>query len=422
MKDKVFELIKKEEKRQQETLMMIPSENYTSAAVQEALGSFLTHKYAEGYPGRRYYQGNKIIDEIENLAVERAKKLFSVPHANVQPYSGSPANMAVSLALVSPGETIMGMDLRAGGHLTHGAPVSFSGKFFKVVSYGVDKSGWLDYGEVESLAKKHRPRLIWCGATAYPRIFDWKKFAEIAEKIDAWLVADISHYAGLVAGGAYPSPVPFVDVVTTTTHKTLSGPRGAIIMITKRGLKKDSQLSQKVDRWVFPGLQGGPHENNIAGIAVALGEAKTKKFKQYTKQIVINAKVLAEELIKYGFDLVSGGTDNHLILIDLRNKRIDGKEAAVMLEETGIVVNANSIPNDPAPPFKPSGIRLGTPALTSRGLKEREIRLIAGWINEVLNFPPKMTGQVRLMNRRMKFKKEKIKKEIRNLCKKFPIF
>jgi len=406
MKDKIFELIKKEEKRQQETLMMIPSENYTSGAVRQALGSFLTHKYAEGYPGRRYYQGNKIVDEIENLAVERAKKLFGVPHVNVQPYSGSPANMAVLFTLVNQGGTIMGMDLRAGGHLTHGAPVNFSGIFFKTVSYGVGEDGWLDYGKIENLAKKSRPRLIWCGATAYPRIFDWQKFAKIAKGVGAWLVADIAHYAGLIAGGAYPSPAPFVDVITTTTHKTLGGPRGAIIMVTKKGLQKDPQLAQKIDRWVFPGLQGGPHENNIAGIAVALEEARTKKFKQYAKQVVINAKVLAEELIKYGFDLVSGGTDNHLILVDLRNKGIGGKEAAVALEEAGIVVNANSIPNDPSPPLKPSGIRLGTPAVTRRGMKEKEMKLIAGWINEILNF---------------KFKKEKVKKEVKNLCKKFPI-
>jgi len=416
MKDKVFELIREEEKRQQETLMMIPSENYTSIAVREALGSFLTHKYAEGYPGKRYYQGNKIIDEIENLAVERAKKLFGVPHANVQPYSGSPANMAACFALVNPGETIMGMDLRAGGHLTHGASVSFSGKFFKVVSYGVDKNGWLDYEEIKNLAKKYRPKFIWCGATAYPRIFDWKKFAEIAEGVGAWLVADIAHYAGLIAGGAYPSPAPFVDVITTTTHKTLCGPRGAIIMVTEKGLKKDSQLGQKIDRWVFPGLQGGPHENNIAGIAVALAEASRPGFKKYAHQVVKNAKVLAEELIKYGFDLVSGGTDNHLILIDLRNKRIGGKEAAVALEKGGIVVNANSIPNDPAPPFRPSGIRLGTPAATRRGMKEAEMRLIAGWINESLKLkvscPPISQESEKL---------KQIRNEIKNFLKDFPI-
>jgi len=416
MKDKIFELIKKEEKRQQETLMMIPSENYISGAVRQALGSFLTHKYAEGYPGRRYYQGNKIIDEIENLAIERAKKLFGVPHANVQPYSGSPANMAVLFALVNPGGTIMGMDLRAGGHLTHGAPVSFSGKFFKVVSYGVDKKGWLDYEKIENLAKKSRPKLIWCGATAYPRIFDWQKFAKIAEEVDAWLVADIAHYAGLIAGGAYPSPVPFVDVITTTTHKTLGGPRGAIIMVTEKGLKKDPQLGQKIDRWVFPGLQGGPHENNIAGIAVALAEASQPEFKKYAHQVVKNAKVLAEELIKYGFDLVSGGTDNHLILVDLRNKGIGGKQAAVALEEAGIVVNASSIPNDPAPPLRPSGIRLGTPAVTRRGMKEKEMRLIAGWINESLKLkvtrPPIWRESEKL---------KKIRNEIKTFLKDFPI-
>jgi len=416
MKDKVFELIKKEENRQRETLMMIPSENYASPAVRKALASFLTHKYAEGYPGRRYYQGNKIIDEIENLAVERAKKLFGVPHANVQPYSGSPANMAVYFTLVSPGDTIMGMDLRAGGHLTHGAPVSFSGIFFKVVSYGVDKNGWLDYKEIESLAKKYRPKLIWCGATAYPRIFDWKKFAEIAEKIGAWLVADIAHYAGLIAGGVYPSPASFVDVITTTTHKTLRGPRGAIIMVTEKGFKKDPQLGQKIDRWVFPGLQGGPHVNNIAGIAVALEEARTKKFEQYAKQIVVNAKVLAEELVKYGFDLVSGGTDNHLVLLDLRNRGIEGKEAAVALEEAGIVVNANSVPNDPAPPFRPSGIRLGTPAVTTRGMKEKEMKLIASWINESLKLkvacPPIWRESEKL---------KRIRNEIKTFLRDFPI-
>ena len=421
MKDKIFELIKEEEGRQRETLMMIPSENYASAAVRQALASFLTHKYAEGYPGKRYYQGNKIIDEIESLAVERAKKLFGVPYANVQSYSGSPANMAIYFALLNPGDTIMGMDLKAGGHLTHGGRVNFSGIFFKAISYGVDKNGWLDYNEIENLAKKDRPKLIWCGATAYPRIFDWEKFAKIAEKIGAWLAADIAHYAGLIAGGAYPSPMPFVDVITTTTHKTLRGPRGAIIMVTKKGLKKDSQLGQKIDRWVFPGLQGGPHENNIAGIAVALEEARTEKFKQYAKQIVVNAKVLAEELIKYGFNLVSGGTDNHLILVDLRNKGIGGKETAVALEKAGIVVNANSIPDDPAPPLKPSGIRLGTPAVTSRGMKEKEMKLIAGWINQILNLLSKQVGQARLPEEQVKLKKEKVRKEVRNLCNKFPI-
>ncbi|MGB9706775.1 MAG: serine hydroxymethyltransferase, partial [Microgenomates group bacterium] len=330
-------------------------------------------------------------------------------HANVQPYSGSPANMAVCFALANPGETVMGMELRAGGHLTHGAAVNFSGKFFKVVSYGVAKNGLLDYEEIKSLAKKHHPSLIWCGATAYPRIFDWEKFGKIAEEVGAWLVADIAHYAGLVVGGVYPSPAPFADVITTTTHKTLRGPRGAIIMVTKKGLKKDPKLGEKIDRWVFPGLQGGPHENNIAAIAVALGEASRPEFKKYARQVVKNAKVLGGELKKYGFDLVSGGTDNHLVLVDLRNKKIGGKEAAVVLEEAGIVVNANSIPHDPAPPFRPSGIRLGTPAVTTRGTKEKEMKKIAFWIAQAL----KNYNQKKIL--------AKIEGEIRKFLLSFPI-
>lgn len=373
-------LILEEKKRQLQTLTLIPSENYTSNAVREALASWLTHKYAEGYPGKRYYQGNEIIDKIENLAIQRAKKLFDIPFANVQPYSGSLANMAVCFALTKPGETIMGMDFRAGGHLTHGAAVNFSGKFFKVVSYGVGKDGWLDYQEIEELAKKYKPKIIWCGATAYPRIFNWKKMGEIGQKVGAWVAADIAHYAGLIVGGVYPSPVSWTDVITTTTHKTLRGPRGAMILVTKRGIKKDKDLPAKINHWVFPGLQGGPHMNNIAGIAVSLKEAMRLDFKKYAIQIVKNAQVLAEELKNYGFELVTGGTDNHLILIDLRRQKIEGKEVAIWLEEAGVVVNVNSIPNDSAPPLRPSGIRLGTPAVTTLGMKEKEMKKIAEFI------------------------------------------
>ena len=411
MKDKIFELIAKEEKRQKETLMMIPSENYTSSAIRKAVGSVLMHKYSEGYPGKRYYQGNKFIDEIESLAIERAKKLFGVPYANVQALSGAAANAAVYFALLNPGDRIMGMVLSSGGHLTHGHPkITFSGKYFQSVQYTVGKDGWLDYGEIERLALAQKPNIIVCGYTAYPRTIDFERFGKIADKVGAYLLADIAHIAGLVVGGVHPSPVPYVDVVTTTTHKTLRGPRGAIIMVTKKGLEKDSLMGQKIDRAVFPGLQGGPHDNQTAGIAVCLAEALTLSFKKYAQQIVKNAKALAEELKKYDFSLVTGGTDNHLILIDLRNKKIDGKKAAEILEEAGIVVNKNTIPFDPNPPANPSGIRLGTPALTTRGMKEKEARLIASWINEILNVKYPMLNV------------QKIKEEVKKLCQRFPIF
>jgi glycine hydroxymethyltransferase len=405
----ITRLIKLEEKRQAETLMLIPSENYSSRAVREAAGSILVHKYAEGYPGKRYYQGNKIIDEIETLAINRAKKLFGVPHVNVQPYSGSPANMAVYFACCNPGDTVMGMDLTAGGHLTHGWKVNFSGMLYKSIQYTTDKNGWLDYEEIEELAQKYRPKIIWAGATAYPRFFDWEKFGKIADSINALFAADIAHYAGLIVGGVYPSPVPFTHVITTTTHKTLRGPRAALILVTEKGLKKDHDLPQKIDRAVFPGLQGGPHENTIAALAVALAEASRPSFKNYAQQVVENAKILAEELKKQGFNLVTGGTDNHLILSDLSNLRIDGKNAAVLLEKAGLVVNANSIPHDPNPPFRPSGIRLGTPAVTTRGMGKEEMVKIAGWIEEILK-------------RKAKSEKRKaIRQEVRSLCQKFPV-
>ncbi len=404
--DKVLLLIKAEEKRQNETLMMIPSENYTSKEVRRAVGSALMHKYSEGYPGRRYYQGNEVVDEIENLAIKRAKKLFRTPHANIQPYSGSPANAAVYMALLDPGDKLMGMSLSAGGHLTHGHPnITFSGKYFKSVQYGVEEDGWIDYGNVAKLARSEKPKLIVAGLTAYPRLLDWKKFAEIADSVGAYLVADISHIAGLIVGGVHPSPIKYADVITTTTHKTLRGPRGAIIMVTEKGLKKDPEMAKKIDRAVFPGLQGGPHDNTTAAIALCLNEAVKPEFKKYAKQAVENAKVLSDELKSYGFNLVTGGTDNHLILIDLRNKNIVGKDAAVNLEKAGIIVNCNSIPNDPNPPMNPSGIRLGTPALTTRGMKASEMKMIAGWINSSIHGEDVV----------------KVRGEVTALCKKFQL-
>jgi len=393
----IAKLIDLETERQKTSLEMIPSENHSSLAVREALGSLLTDKYAEGYPGKRYYAGLKYYDILEDLCRERAKKLFKVAHANVQPYSGSPANAAVYMAVCEPGDVIMGMALPMGGHLTHGWKVNFSVN---------EKTHLLDYGEIEKLAKENKPKLIFVGATAYPRIFDWKKLGDIADSVGAYLVADIAHIAGLVVGQSHPSPVPYVHLVTTTTHKTLRGPRGAMILVTQKGLDKDPDLAKKVDRAIFPGLQGGPHENAIAGIAVCLKEASTPAFKKYAKQIVKNAKALAEELKKYGFNLVSGGTDNHLILVDLRNKNIGGSEAQDLLEAAGITINKNTIPYDPAPPFKPSGIRMGTPAITTRGMKEKEMKTIAGWINEVVSSPKSV---------------EKVREEIRIFCKRFPL-
>jgi len=408
MEDKeIFNLIKKETERQKTSLEMIPSENHTSPAVRKALGSLLTDKYAEGYPGKRYYAGLKYYDQIENLCRERAKKLFKTEYANVQPYSGSPANHAVYFALLKPGDTAMGMSLPHGGHLTHGWKVNFSAKYYNSVQYGVNKKTHLiDYGKVKKLVQERRPKLIWVGATAYPRVFNWRKFAEIADSVEAYLAADIAHIAGLVAAGIHPNPAPHVHIITTTTHKTLRGPRGGIIMATKKGLEKDEDLPKKIDKAVFPGLQGGPHENSIAAIAVCLKEAADPAFKKYAEQVVKNAKVLAEELKKYKFNLISGGTDNHLILIDLRNKNISGAEAQDRLEKAGITVNKNSIPFDPAPPFKPSGLRLGTPAITTRGMREKEMKQIAFWINEVID----SEGNI-----------EKAREEVKELCEEYPL-
>ena len=403
----IAKLIALETERQKTSLQMIPSENHCSLAVREALGSILTDKYAEGYPGKRYYGGNQFIDMVENFCIDRAKKLFKVEHVNVQPHSGSPANAAVYMATCNPGDTIMGMALPMGGHLTHGSKPSFSGKFFKAVQYGLDpKTHLLNYDEFEKMAHEHKPVLIWVGGSAYPRMFDWEKLGRIADASGAYLAADIAHIAGLVAGGVHSSPVPFAHIVTTTTHKTLRGPRGGMIMVTKKGIEKDPELPKKIDKAVFPGLQGGPHENAIAAIAVCLKEASAPAFKKYAAQVVKNAKALAEELKKHEFNLISGGTDNHLLLIDLRNKNITGAQAQNLLESIGISTNRNSIPFDPAGPFNPSGIRLGTPAITTRGMKEREMEKIARWIYEAMQKPSHA---------------KKIRQEVKKLCKKFPL-
>jgi glycine hydroxymethyltransferase len=368
-------LVAKEEERQRQKIRLIPSENYTSAAVLDACGTVLQNKYSEGYPGKRYYEGQQFIDPIEQLAIDRAKALFGVDHANVQPYSGSPANLAVYLAFVKPGETVMGMALPAGGHLTHGWNVSITGKFFRSVAYGVSKAtGRVDLDEVRELAKRERPKLIWCGGTAIPRVIDFAAFRAIADEVGAILVADIAHIAGLVAGGAHPSPAAHADVISTTTHKTLRGPRGGMLMCR-------AQHASAIDKAVFPGLQGGPHNQTTAGIAVALKEASGEAFKRYAHAIVENARALAAELLARGFELVSGGTDNHLILVDLTNKEIPGKKAARALDRAGVVLNYNTVPFDPRKPFDPSGVRLGTPSVTSRGMGPKEMKQIAVWID-----------------------------------------
>jgi glycine hydroxymethyltransferase len=374
----VAELISSEAERQFQKIRLIPSENYVSAAVLEASGTVLTNKYSEGYPGRRYYEGQQFIDPIETLAARRAEALFGVDHANVQPYSGSPANLAVYLAFLQPGETVMGMALPMGGHLTHGWGVSATGKWFRSVQYGVRAdTGRVDLDQVRDLALAERPKLIFCGGTAIPRTIDFPAFAEIAAEAGAVLVADIAHIAGLVAGGAHPSPVGYAPVITTTTHKTLRGPRGAMIMTT-------AEYASPVDKAVFPGLQGGPHNHTTAAIAVTLREAAEPAFRDYAHQVVANAKALAAALLDRGYALVSGGTDNHLILIDLTPQGIAGKPAAKALDRAGIEVNYNTVPFDPRKPFDPSGIRIGTPAVTTRGLGEPHMAQIAAWMDEAI--------------------------------------
>ena len=374
----VAELVSAEARRQFEKIRLIASENYVSTAVLEATGTVLTNKYSEGYAGKRYYEGQQVIDPLELLAVERAKALFGVDHANVQPYSGSPANLAVYLAFAEPGDTTMGMALPAGGHLTHGWGVSATGKWFRSVQYGVRKdTGRVDMDEVREIALRERPKLIFCGGTAIPRTIDFPAFAEIAREVDAVLVADIAHIAGLVAGGAHPTPVGHAQVVTTTTHKTLRGPRGAMIM-------SEAEHAKALDKAVFPGLQGGPHNHTTAAIAVALREASEPSFRDYAHAIVDNAKALAEALIERGYDLVSGGTDNHLILVDLTNKGVAGKPAAKALDRAGIELNYNTVPFDPRKPFDPSGLRIGTPAITTRGLGVADMPKLAEWIDRAI--------------------------------------
>lgn len=405
----VFTIIEKEMERQRNQLNLIPSENYCSRAVLEASGSIMTNKYAEGYPKKRYYQGNRFIDDVETLAIERAKKLFNAEHANVQPNSGSPANMAVYFALLEPGDKILGMNLSHGGHLTHGSPVNFSGKFYNFAEYGVDReTERLDMDVVRKIAEKEKPKLIVSGYTAYPRLIDFKEFHSIAEDVGAVSMADIAHIAGLIAGKVHPSPLPFTDVVTTTTHKTLRGPRSAIILCKEK-------FAKKIDMAVFPGIQGGPHEHTIAAKAVAFAEAMKPEFKDYTQQIVKNAKTLAETLMENGIKLVSNGTDNHLILMDLINTKSVGKDGmgkhgAEALEEAGIITNANTIPFDPSTPFRPSGIRLGTPILTTCGMKKSEMKVIGEWISKILN---------NLDNQKIR---QKIKEEVRELCSRFVFY
>lgn len=401
----VAELIEQEGRRQSESIRLIASENYVSQAVLDATGTLLTNKYSEGYAGKRYYEGQQLIDQIEELAIERAKALFGVDHVNVQPYSGSPANLAIYLAFLQPGDKVMGMALPAGGHLTHGWGVSATGKWFQAVQYGVRKEdGRVDFDEVRALALAERPKLIFAGGTAIPRTIEFDKFAEIAREIDAVLVADIAHISGLVAGGAHPTPVGHAGVISTTTHKTLRGPRGAMLM-------SDAEHASKLDRAVFPGLQGGPHNHTTAAIAVALKEAATEDFKAYAHQIVANAKALAEAMLQRGFELVTGGTDNHLILADLTNKVIGGKPAAKALDQAGIELNYNSVPFDPRKPFDPSGIRLGTSSVTTRGLTEEHMPQIAAWMDEVIT--AEASGQTGVV--------ERVRGEIHELVAAFPI-
>jgi glycine hydroxymethyltransferase len=398
----VAELIAAEERRQRDKIRLIASENYVSGAVLAATGSVLTNKYSEGYPGKRYYEGQQVIDRVEQLCIERAKSLFGAEHANVQPYSGSPANLAVYLAFARPGDTVMGMALPAGGHLTHGWNVSATGTWFRPVQYGVRRDTHrIDFDEVRELARKERPKLLFAGGTAIPRTIDFATFGEIAREVGAVFVADMAHIAGLVAGGAHPSPVPVADVVSTTTHKTLRGPRGGLLLST-------AARRAALDRAVFPGLQGGPHNHTTAAIAVALKEAATDEFKRYAHQIVANARTLAAGLLEHGWSLVTGGTDNHLILADLTAKNVSGKIAAKALDAAGIELNYNTVPFDPRKPFDPSGVRIGTSSVTSRGMGEPEMRQVASWMDAVVTAP----GDAALH--------ERIAGEIRELCARFP--
>lgn len=434
-KDKeIFDTIKNEFQREEEGLEMIPSENNISLAVMQAMGSIFNNKYSEGYSHKRYYGGQKFVDQMEDIAVDRIKKLFKVPHANIQPYSGSPANLAVYLACCKPGDTIMGLNLSDGGHLTHGFKVSATGQFYNSISYHVKEDGYIDLEEVAALAREHKPKLIWCGATAYPREFPFEEMSKIADEVGAYFACDIAHIAGLVIGEVHTSPVEFAHIVTSTTHKTLRGPRGGLILVTKKGLEKDLDLAKKIDSAVFPGLQGGPHDHINAGKAVAFKEAATSDFKDYAKQIVLNSKALADSLMNNKIKLVSNGTDNHLCLIDLtpfgNGKGLFVQEA---LDEAGITTNKNTIPKEPFSPFYPSGLRLGTPSLTTRGMKEKEMKQIANWISEIIKLfaiYEMPVDKVKRIDAIKNFKKDlksndrikQINQEVISLARSFPLY
>jgi len=400
---KVYSAIIGETKRQQEGMELIASENYVSPAVLEALGSVFTNKYSEGYPGRRYYGGQTYTDVVESLAIERAKKIFGAEHVNVQPLSGCPANMIVYSAVLNPGDTVLGMDLSHGGHLSHGHPVTLAAKIYRFVRYKTNALGEIDYDELEKMALQEKPKLILAGFSAYTRQLDYQKFQDIAKKVGAITMFDIAHIAGLIAGKVIPNPVPYFDIVTTTTHKTLRGPRGGMIMCKQ-------QFAEAIDKALFPGFQGGPHMNNIAALAVALGEALKPSFRVYAKQIIKNAKVLETELKKYGFKIAFGQTDNHMVLVDVfSTKGVTGKEAEKALDKIGVTVNKNMIPDDPRKPMDPSGVRIGVPAITTRGMKEKEVKIISGWINQAIT---NHTDEKVLA---------KLHKEVIKLCKKFPL-
>ncbi|MFH1620948.1 MAG: serine hydroxymethyltransferase [Patescibacteria group bacterium] len=426
-------LIQEEDQRQLEGLELIPSENHTSAAVLEALATTFTDKYAEGYPGKRYYAGNAVADKLETLVQNRAKQLFSVPYVNVQPYSGSPANLAVYIATCEPGDPVMGLNLLDGGHLTHGWKHSATSKLWQSFPYHMGLDGYFDFDEIKTLALEHKPKIIWCGATAVSRAIPFNKFAEIADEVGALLVADISHIAGLIAGGVHESPVAYAHIVTTTTHKTLRGPRGAMIMVTDKGLAKDPELGEKIDKAIIPGLQGGPHLNTIAGIGVALHEATTTEFKDYARRVVENALALSSSLTAHGFSIVTGGTDNHLILLDLTPSGIGrGKFFHLALEKIGLYTNMNTVPGDQSSPLYPSGLRLGTPAATTRGMGPKDMERIADWIARVAEAikefqlsQDKTERSAMLKSFKQKLKTdpefEKMKKEVSDFCCAFPI-
>ena len=399
----LYKLIQEETKRQENEIELIASENYASKAVLQALSSSFNNKYSEGYPGKRYYGGNIIVDKVENLAIRRLKKIFKAEHANVQPLSGSPANLAVYMAFLNPGDKVLGLKLDHGGHLSHGNKINFSGRLYNFVQYEVEDNGYINMKKVRAIALKEKPKMIVAGYSAYSREINWKEFKKIADEIGAYTFADISHTAGLIATGILNNPVPYFDVISSTTHKTLRGPRGAFILCKEK-------YAKQIDRAVFPGVQGGPHDQNIAAKAVAFKEVDSLKFKKYAKQVVVNAKFMANEFKKLGYKIMSNGTDNHLFVIDLRNKNISGLEAEQVLEKIGISISRSTIPNDPAPPFKPSGIRIGTPAITTRGFKEKEIKKVVEFMD------------LSLHNKDNEKKLKEIKNKVKILCKKFPIY